>query len=112
MKISNSTGKNKDFYDLGKKKFDQIRVLPEHQAVPQIPQKHSSKRMTVFELIEANGLTLHGDIEHFAELVRADERRRITNLMLYMHNKASPYHNYYKHAAVEINRKDGEGEKI
>ena len=45
------------------------------------------------------------------ELVRADERRRITNLMLYMHNKASPYHNYYKHAAVEINRKDGEGEK-
>jgi len=48
----------------------------------------------------------------FAELVRADERRRITNLMLYMHNKASPYHNYYKHAAVEINRKNGEGEKI
>jgi hypothetical protein len=46
------------------------------------------------------------------ELVRADERRRITNLMLYMHNKASLYHNYYKHAAVEINRKDGEGEKI
>ena len=29
---------------------------------------------TVFELIEANGLTLHGDIEHFAELVRLDER--------------------------------------
>jgi len=52
------------------------------------------------------------DLERFAELVRADERRRITNLMLYMHNKASPYHNYYKHAAVEINRKDGEGEKI
>lgn len=52
------------------------------------------------------------EIERFAALVRADERRRITNLMLYMHNKASPYHNYYKHAAVEINRKDGEGEKI
>ena len=28
--------------------------------------------MTAFELIEANGLNLHGDIEHFAELVRAD----------------------------------------
>jgi hypothetical protein len=28
----------------------------------------------VFKLIEDNGLTLHGDIEHFAELVRADER--------------------------------------
>ncbi|MFY7925083.1 MAG: hypothetical protein ACOVN5_04680 [Aquidulcibacter sp.] len=27
---------------------------------------------TVIELIEANGLTLHGDIEHFAELARAD----------------------------------------
>jgi hypothetical protein len=77
MTKDNSTGKNKDFYDLGKKKFDQIRVLPEHQAIPQIPQERSSKYMTVFELIEANGLTLHGDIEHFAELVRADERERI-----------------------------------
>lgn len=28
----------------------------------------------VYKLIEDNGLTLHGDIEHFAELVRADER--------------------------------------
>jgi hypothetical protein len=55
--------------------FDQIP--PVTQAVTQIPQKHSSKRMTVFELIEANGLTLHGDIEHFAELVRADEREAI-----------------------------------
>lgn len=26
------------------------------------------------ELIEANGLTLHGDIEHFANLVAAHER--------------------------------------
>jgi hypothetical protein len=33
--------------------------------------------MTVFELIEANGLTLHGDIEHFAALVAAAERERI-----------------------------------
>ena len=29
---------------------------------------------TAFELIEANGLTLHGDIEHFAEVIREDER--------------------------------------
>ena len=29
---------------------------------------------TVFQLIEDNGLTLHGDIEHFAELVRDTER--------------------------------------
>jgi len=34
MTKDNSTGKNKDFYDLGKKKFDQIRVLPEHQPFP------------------------------------------------------------------------------
>jgi hypothetical protein len=26
------------------------------------------------ELIEAHGLTLHGDIEHFAELIAAQER--------------------------------------
>ena len=44
MTKDNSTGKNKDFYDLGKKKFDQIRVLPEHQAIPQIPQERYSKR--------------------------------------------------------------------
>ena len=35
---------------------------------------------TVFELIEANGLTLHGDIEHFAELVRLDEREACAGL--------------------------------
>jgi hypothetical protein len=75
MKISNSTGKSKDFYNRGKAMFDQIP--PVTQAVTQIPQKHSSKRMTVFELIEVNGLTLHGDIEHFAALVAAAERERI-----------------------------------
>ena len=52
--------------------FDQIQPIT--QGIPQIPQERSSKYMTVFELIEANGLTLHGDIEHFAALVRADER--------------------------------------
>ena len=40
--------------------------------------------MTVFELIEANGLNLHGDIEHFANLVeaaaRADEREAIARM--------------------------------
>ncbi len=30
--------------------------------------------MNVFKLIEDNGLTLHGDIEHFAELIRREER--------------------------------------
>jgi len=30
----------------------------------------------VYKLIENNGLTLHGDIEHFAELVAQRERER------------------------------------
>lgn len=38
--------------------------------------------MTAFELIEANGLNLHGDIEHFAELVRADERNRLATKLV------------------------------
>jgi hypothetical protein len=36
--------------------------------------------MNVFKLIEEHGLTLHGDIEHFAELVRADEREACARL--------------------------------
>ena len=63
-------------------------------------------------MIFVEGWEIGPYMQRFSELVRADERRRITNLMLYMHNQASPYHNYYKHAAVEINRKAGEGEKI
>jgi hypothetical protein len=35
MTKDNSTGKNKDFYDLGKRMFDRIQVLPEHQAMIQ-----------------------------------------------------------------------------
>jgi hypothetical protein len=78
MKISNSTGKSKDFYNRGKAMFDQIP--PVTQAIPQIPQERSSKYMTVFELIEVNGLTLHGDIEHFAALVAAAEREACAKL--------------------------------
>ena len=33
----------------------------------------------VYKLIEANGLTLHGDIEHFAALVASAERQRIND---------------------------------
>ena len=42
MNKDNSTGKNKDFYDLGKKIFD--RLNPITQDIPQIPQERSSKR--------------------------------------------------------------------
>jgi vacuolar-type H+-ATPase subunit H len=31
----------------------------------------------VYKLIEANGLTLHGDIEHFAALVASAEREAV-----------------------------------
>ena len=37
--------------------------------------------MNVFELIEAHGLTLHGDIEHFAALVAAHEREECITLV-------------------------------
>ena len=36
----------------------------------------------IIKLIEANGLTLHGDIEHFAALVRADEREKSLKLWM------------------------------
>ena len=35
MTKDNSTGKDKEFYELGKKMFDRIRVSPEHQAMIQ-----------------------------------------------------------------------------
>ena len=51
MKKSYITGKNHDFYNKGKAMFDRIQVLPKHQAVPQaipqIPQEHSSNRQWV-----------------------------------------------------------------
>jgi hypothetical protein len=34
----------------------------------------------IYKLIEANGLTLHGDIEHFAALVASAEREACANI--------------------------------
>ena len=34
----------------------------------------------IYKLIEANGLTLHGDIEHFADLVASAEREACAKL--------------------------------
>ena len=45
MAIDNSTGKDKEFYDLGKKMFD--RIQPITRGVPQIPQERYSKRTWV-----------------------------------------------------------------
>jgi len=38
--------------------------------------------MNAFEIIEKNGLTLHGDIEHFAELIRQEEREKVAAWMI------------------------------
>ena len=35
----------------------------------------------IFKLIEDNGLTLHGDIEHFAALVASAEREAIAEMV-------------------------------
>jgi|TARA_R110000822_G_scaffold100893_4_gene226865 hypothetical protein len=48
--------------------------------------------MTVFELIEINKLTLHGDIEHFAELIRADEREACENVCKLLWKRKNIYH--------------------
>lgn len=37
--------------------------------------------VNVFQLIEENGLKLHGDIEHFAELVAAAEREACLDMV-------------------------------
>ena len=37
-------------------------------------------RDEVYKLIEDNGLTLHGDVEHFAELVAQHEREACAKL--------------------------------
>ena len=41
----------------------------------------------VYKLIEANGLTLHGDIEHFAALVASAEREACAALCFDIWNK-------------------------
>jgi len=63
----------------------------------------------VFKLIEDHGLTLHGDIEHFAELVRAEEREACAKLLengRFLHDEA-PAKILAKEAAKAI-RKRGE----
>ena len=41
----------------------------------------------VYKLIEANGLTLHGDIEHFAALVASAEREACAKLVDYWESR-------------------------
>ena len=62
------------------------------------------------------GLFTHKEVQPeliaFANLVASAEREEITKMLNYLDMKAQPYHNYYRHAAVEINREEGEGELI
>ena len=39
----------------------------------------------VYKLIEVNGLTLHGDIEHFAALVASAEREKLQGQIETLH---------------------------
>lgn len=59
----------------------------------------------VYKLIEAHGLTLHGDIEHFAELVAQRERDELTVMFLEAHEGAKDNHNYWLVAANKIKEK-------
>ena len=72
MAISNSTGKDKEFYDRGKKMFD--RIQPITRNVPQIPQERYSKRqwvdLTDEDLDYLCNLAYTGD-EEFALAVQA-----------------------------------------
>jgi hypothetical protein len=58
---------------------------------------------TAFELIEEHGLTLHGDIEHFAELVCAEEREACAKLAdEYATWGGSNFHDWFKKLSADI----------
>ena len=59
----------------------------------------------VYKLIEDNGLTLHGDIEHFAALVAQRERDELIVMFLEAHEGAKDNHNYWHVAANKIKEK-------
>ena len=59
----------------------------------------------VYKLIEDNGLTLHGDIEHFAALVAQRERDELTVMFLEAHEGAKDNHNYWHVVANKIKEK-------
>ena len=59
------------------------------------------------ELIEALGLTLHGDIEHFAELVEAQEREECSKVCIQMANRCDDIRKAALEAAAEAIRARG-----
>jgi hypothetical protein len=62
--------------------------------------------VNVFRLIEEHGLTLHGDIEHFAELVRADEREACAQIV-----EGDPDYDWHKFCCEAVAKIRARGEK-
>jgi len=56
----------------------------------------------LIHLIEDNGLTLHGDIEHFAHLIEEREREACCKALEELHRLARGAHNHYLYAAHVI----------
>jgi len=52
----------------------------------------------VYKLIETNGLTLHGDIEHFAALVASAEREACAKIV-----ESDPSYDWHKFASEAAN---------
>ena len=63
--------------------------------------------MDVFKLIEKHSIELHGDIEYFAELVRADEREECAKVCDVQAEK-DKFEGCYANACAEAIRARGE----
>lgn len=81
MTKDNSTGKNKDFYDKGKAMFD--RIQPITQALPQIPQEHSSN--------EKSNNYLNGYCVGQADLLAEQAKQEPAAWMVYTQDGQSVY---------------------
>ena len=64
--------------------------------------------MNVFKLIEDNGLTLYGDIEHFAELIRQEEREACAKLCEEEIKRVKPVYSVTAENCVKAIRARGE----
>jgi hypothetical protein len=78
-----------------------MRKLPSRTGI-NLNTDNGARTMDVFRLIEDNGLTLHGDIEHFAELVAEQERKACCQILESLQQRAGDWHNYYAFAIRTI----------
>jgi hypothetical protein len=83
MTKDNSTGKNKEFYDLGKKMFDRIQVLPEHQAMNREDIFRMARQAgSLIEAVQEKDLQW---LERFATLVASAEREACAEMCDYVY---------------------------